>query len=99
MVDGKVNEVDLRSVFGGAVRGSVFGLHPRREKNLDPESDILHGLYTGMRNKDMANGFNLSDGTVEMYQVSMIEKLQATRLSKALHIAAEVALEPLTPPK
>ncbi|WP_156254640.1 response regulator transcription factor [Sandarakinorhabdus oryzae] len=59
----------------------------RLVSTLSPrEADVLHGLMTGLSNKELARQLELSPRTVEMHRAHMMRRLGVRTLSDALKL-------------
>lgn len=68
-------------------RSRIDALAPRQR-------DVLAGLVAGHSNKQIALLMRISRRTVESYRARMMNRLKASSLAQALHIAFVAGLEP-----
>src|SRR5262245_33770371 len=51
------------------------------------ERDVLHGLVSGLANKQIAFNLGISPRTVEIYRANLMTKMQASSLSDLVRMA------------
>jgi two-component system response regulator FixJ len=68
----------------------------RRIQSLSQrERQVLDGLVAGKANKVIANEFNISPRTVEVYRANLMTKMQAGSLSELVRMALQAAAKPV----
>lgn len=86
-------ETALSQSDSGAKSEAVSANMAARLASLTPrERQVMQGLVTGLSNKAIARGYDISPRTVEVYRANVMTKMQAGSLSELVRFAIRAGI-------
>jgi two-component system response regulator FixJ len=86
-------ETALSQSDSGAKSEAVSANMAARVASLTPrERQVMQGLVTGLSNKAIARGYDISPRTVEVYRANVMTKMQAGSLSELVRFAIRAGI-------